>query len=436
MTIRVVYDITLLGKFFSYSDANVGIYRVTEKLLLHLLKMENIDLTLTHLCSENPAFSSINCPLYIQEYLSSYSCQFMPSFKSKLRLEWFYQALCSTYFSKDFQKLPKYSLNSFLVRGLIKLLNLSQILHYDNYQFFEPQNYNLLHSTFDKLPPEELTLGIPRLLTIYDLIPVKYQDFVNPLLTIYFQKILNSINLKKDWVVCISEYTRQEFCEYTGMSPERTFVTYLGADERFYPVVDYAKIAQIKQTYKIPETSYFLCLASQLEPRKNIPHLIQSFVSLIVEHSHLDINLVLIGTTRHKREEISKILQENKEYQSRIIFTGYVSDEDLSTLYSGATAFIFPSLYEGFGLPILEAMQCGIPVISSNATSLPEVAGDAAILVDPQDRDALSQAMLNILTNSNLREELYHKGLERSRTFSWAKCAAETVDIYQKIINY
>jgi glycosyltransferase involved in cell wall biosynthesis len=126
-------------------------------------------------------------------------------------------------------------------------------------------------------------------------------------------------------------------------------------------------------------------------------------------------------------------MEELRAYSQRIIFTGYVPDEDLSALYSGAKAFIFPSLQEGFGLPILEAMQCGTPVISSNATSLPEVAGEAAILINPYDKDELSQAMLNLLSDENLRNELTQKGLERAKQFSWSKCAQETVEIYQKI---
>jgi glycosyltransferase involved in cell wall biosynthesis len=126
-------------------------------------------------------------------------------------------------------------------------------------------------------------------------------------------------------------------------------------------------------------------------------------------------------------------MEELKAYQNRVIFTGYVPDEDLSALYSGAKAFIFPSLQEGFGLPILEAMQCGTPVISSNATSLPEVAGEAAILINPYDKDELSQAMLNLLSDEKLRNELTQKGIERAKQFSWSKCAQETVEIYKKI---
>ena len=266
------------------------------------------------------------------------------------------------------------------------------------------------------------------------MIPVKYPKYVNLSLTNYFREILNSVNIKDDWVSCISEYTRQEFCEYTGMSLEKVFVCPLAADKQFYPVTNFETIRETNKNYSIPENQYFLCLASHLDPRKNIPHLINSFVSLITEHSNLNVNLVLIGTTRYKRPDIEQTLQKIAQYKDRIIITGYVPDEDLSAIYSGATAFVFPSLYEGFGLPILEAMQCGTPVISSNSTSLPEVVGDAGILVDPKDQDQLCQAMLDILNDDTLRETLKQKGLERAKQFSWEKCANETVEIYKKII--
>jgi glycosyltransferase involved in cell wall biosynthesis len=117
------------------------------------------------------------------------------------------------------------------------------------------------------------------------------------------------------------------------------------------------------------------------------------------------------------------------------MFTGYVPDEDLSALYSGARAFVFPSLYEGFGLPLLEAMQCEVPVIASNTTSIPEVVGDAGILVDPKDVDALCQALLDLLTDNSLSQELKRKGLERAKLFSWDKSAADTVEVYKRIIS-
>ncbi|MEI6328607.1 MAG: glycosyltransferase family 1 protein [Pseudanabaena sp. ELA645] len=431
---KILYDITILGNNFSQTDPKTGIYRVTEELLLELLKKEDIETTLASLCSPDPALSSINCHLYIKDRIEVDLFNFEDTFQSHLGLNWLYRLLYGTYFSRDFQKPPKYSLKSIPVRGILKLLEITKLYMYDRYQYCNSDKYDILHSTYYKLPSEELTKNLPRLLMVHDLIPIKSVEFVSKQLIPYFDSILKSINYNKDWIVCNSEYTRQEFCEYTGMNYEKTFVTHLAADKQFYPITNSEIIQTINQRYNIPENNYFLCLASQLEPRKNIPHLINSFVDLITEHPNLDVNLVLIGTTRYRRAEIEHTLQQISQYKGRIIITGYVPDKDLSAIYSGATAFVFPSLYEGFGLPILEAMQCGTPVISSNSTSLPEVVGDAGILIDPKDKAQLCQAMLNVLNDETLRDNLKQKGLERAKQFSWEKCANETVEIYKKII--
>lgn len=434
MNIKVAYDITFLGTLSTEKEVKVGIFRTAEQLMKDIIKSKDIDLNLVGICENSPAYTYICCSYYLKRYLKQ-SYQLSSSYYSQAKLERIYQNLFDIYFSRAFQKLPKFHPTSVLIRGILKILEQSRLLTKDTKFIFNPKDYDLFHSTYCQLPSPEILGDLPSLLMIYDLIPVKATQFVNPTLTNYFKTILNSINFKKDWITCISDYTRQELCEYTKISPHRTFVTHLAADDRFYPILDTEIISIIHQRFHIPEGNYFLCLASQLEPRKNLPHLIRSFVHLITEHSHLDINLVLIGSQKHKRSEITNLMEELKEYKDKIIFTGYVPDEDLSALYSGATSFIFPSLYEGFGLPILEAMQCGTPVICSNTTSLPEVAGDAAILVNPKDQDELCQAMLNILTDSDLRQKLKNKGLEQAKKFSWKKCAQETVEIYKTIIS-
>ncbi|WP_272900266.1 glycosyltransferase family 4 protein [Tolypothrix bouteillei] len=299
---------------------------------------------------------------------------------------------------------------------------------------FDKNNFDIIHSPYHKLPSEELTKGVPRVITVHDIIPIIMPEMVNPILIPYFQEVLNSINHHQDWVVCNSEYTKQEFCEYTGMPLERTFVTPLAATDRFYRVTDSARIDTARQRYGIPDGDYFLSLGTQLEPRKNLAHLIRCFLRLLSEQPNLNINLVLVGSQRFQSvETIDRLFPQ---FSSRVLFTGYVADEDLSAIYSGATAFIYPSLYEGFGLPLLEAMRCGTPVIASNTTSLPEVVGDAGILVDPKDEDALCQAMLDLLRDSHLVQELRQKGFARSQNFSWSKCAADTAKVYKRIVNH
>ena len=248
---------TILGTYFSYSDSKTGIYRVVEEVLLELLKNEEVEITLTSLCSQAPILSAINCPLYVQNQLKDYSYDFEDTFRSKLGLEWFYHSIFEIYFSKEFQKLPKYSLKSIPIRGVLKLIETIKLYLYDCYQEFNSQKYDVFHSTYHKLPSIELTRNLPRLLTVYDLIPVKYPKYVNLSLTNYFREILNSVNIKDDWVSCISEYTRQEFCEYTGMSLEKVFVCPLAADKQFYPVTNFETIRETNKNYSIPENQYF-----------------------------------------------------------------------------------------------------------------------------------------------------------------------------------
>ncbi|MGF1570734.1 MAG: glycosyltransferase family 4 protein [Nodosilinea sp.] len=439
--IRLAYDISSLGTYFSWPDSKTGIYRVAEEILNQVIQSDELDTTLVGLCGEAPAFTSLGCRKYFefwqeQNSSNSKSCEvnFQSTYESHIHLRWLYEAIYNRYFSKDFQKKNKRSLESLLIRGPLKLMDLMKLARLDTYRIFTPDDFDILHSTYYKLPPRELTQDLPRLITIYDLIPLTAKEFVNPKLNSYFYQILDSVSHEQDWVACISEYTRREFCKYTGFPEDRTYVTYLAADDIFTPIDNLDDIERVRQSNNIPEAPYFLCLASHLDPRKNIFHLIKSFVRLIRENPSLDVNLVLIGTLRFKREDVTKALQEFDDYRHRIIFTGYVADEDLSAIYNGSVAFVFPSLYEGFGLPVLEAMQSGTPVISSNSTSLPEVTGNAAILVDPQDEDALCQAMLTLLSDESLRQQMIEKGLARAKLFSWQKCAAETIDIYKTIV--
>jgi glycosyltransferase involved in cell wall biosynthesis len=218
------------------------------------------------------------------------------------------------------------------------------------------------------------------------------------------------------------------------MSPERVKVILLAAAAHFRPVHDAEKIGDARRRYAIPEGDYLLSIAN-LEPRKNLSHLIHSFLELCAAQPDRDLSLVLVGSKGWMYEDILAV-SSNSVFSSRVIFTGHIPDADLSTIYSGAVAFVYPSLYEGFGLPPLEAMQCGVPVITSNTTSLPEVVGDAAITVDPSDGDALCDAILRVLSDTQLRADLSRKGLARAQDFSWARCAGQTVELYRTAIGH
>jgi glycosyltransferase involved in cell wall biosynthesis len=302
----------------------------------------------------------------------------------------------------------------------------------DVVQTLEPGRFEVFHATFQSLPSRNVTGKTARIATIHDIFPILQPQAVLPIVAKDAHKLLASIDPKRDWVVCVSENTKQEFCNYTGMSPARVFVTPEAAAEHFRPERNPDRLATARQKYAIPRAPYFLTVSNP-QPRKNLPFLIRAFSRLLREQPEVDANLVLVGSRKlgWMNQELELAMAECPELQSRIIFTGYVDEADLAAIYSGAWAFVFPSLHEGFGLPPLEAMACGVPVISSNASSLPEVVGDAGVLIDPKDGNALGQALWQVHRDRALRESLAARSLTRAATFSWNKCADQLTTVYR-----
>ena len=436
MKVRVAYDVSVLAQFFNYSDSKSGIYRVYEEIMYELSRRDDIELTAVGLCGEDVLLNAIKSYLHIEDVKDRVRYNFNDSFKCDRGLTGFYQKIFSTYLSKEFTKVPKLGLRSFYIRGLARILYSLQVNNrlITVSRTFKPENFDVFHSPHFKLPPEDLLGGIPRVLTIYDLIPIHGTGFVPQVSTDSFHKILDSINIERDWIIVISEFTKHEFCEYTGMSPDRVFVIPLAASNHLHRVDDPNLIAGVRERYGIPNGDYVLSVSS-LEPRRNLSHVIHCFFRLLTEHPNLDVNLVLTGRKGYLDNEIFSKAESTPALRNRIIFTDYVPDEDLSALYSGAKAFVYASLYEGFGLPPLEAMQCGVPVITSNSSALPEVVGDAGIMVEPRDADALCQALLDLLSQEDLRNRLSTKGRERAKNFSWEKAAAATAAVYKIAIE-
>ncbi|MDR1478731.1 MAG: glycosyltransferase family 4 protein [Planctomycetaceae bacterium] len=209
----------------------------------------------------------------------------------------------------------------------------------------------------------------------------------------------------------------------------------LGADECFRPCTDRSKIESVFQKYHLPKNIVYILSVATLEIRKNFDHVIRSFAAFIEKYGDQfpSVQLVLTGVKGWLDKKIYNTYKGLKrKIRKRIIFTGYVDDADLPLLYAGAACFCYMSFYEGFGLPPLEAMQSGTPVITSNTSSLPEVVGDAGIMLYPNDVDGLVEAFYRVLTDENLRNEMIQKGLEQAKKFSWDRC----VDlIVEKIIN-
>jgi glycosyltransferase involved in cell wall biosynthesis len=217
------------------------------------------------------------------------------------------------------------------------------------------------------------------------------------------------------------------------VDPGRVHVVYLGRDQAFGPVRDADQIAHVRERYGI--VGRYLLYVGTLQPRKNLARVIDAFAGLAGDPALAGVQLVLAGKRGWLYDDLFAQVTR-LGLTSRVVFPGYVEEADLPALLSGALALVFPSLYEGFGIPVLEAGACGVPVITSKTSSLPEVAGDAALLVDPHDVDAIADALLRIATDAELRAELDRRGQENVKRFSWEKCARETLTVLEEAARW
>lgn len=231
-------------------------------------------------------------------------------------------------------------------------------------------------------------------------------------------------------ILADSAATKADLVQAYGIDPAKAHVIYLGRDETLRRVTDPARVAAVWRKHGIGPR--YLLYVGTLQPRKNLGRVIAAFAAIADRPELAGVQLVLAGKKGWLYDDLFA-QGARLGLGDRVLFPGYIPDEDLPALLSSATAFVFPSLYEGFGIPVLEAGACGVPVITSNTSSLPEVAGDAALLVDPHDVDAIAAAMLRLVTDDALRAELARRGLENVKRFSWEKCARETLAVLEEV---
>ena len=292
---------------------------------------------------------------------------------------------------------------------------------------------DVLHSLRTPLPAPRRVPSRVRALTIHDLIPLLRPEWMYPTADAEIRAITGSI-LPTDFVIANSEATAADVTALLGIPAERIFVTPFAADESvFHREESSERMAEVRTRYRIPPGPYVLSLCT-LEPRKNLLQLLRSFHDLLRQERLPDVRLVLVGATGWKSEPLFELLAGNPDLRDRVVIAGYVDDGDLAALYSGARAFAYPSLYEGFGLPVLEAMQCGTPVLTSNVSSLPEVIGDAGLAIPPTDGDAMAHALFRLLTDDDLAADLARRGAERARLFSWDRTAEAAVRAYEAML--
>lgn len=262
-----------------------------------------------------------------------------------------------------------------------------------------------------------------QVVTIMDMSPLDHPEWLSRKFSSWYQFLLPRLISRVRQVITISEFSRQRILHYCPKAADKVHVTPLAADSRFTQVTR-DRINEAVFQMGIPSPHYMIALGS-LEPRKNLKTLLQAWQKI---HSDLpsDVWLVLAGA---KGKSLVFGDQSFDDLPPRVHLTGHVPDDLLPALYSGAVASAYLSHYEGFGLPPLEAMSCGTPVLTSNTSSLPEVVGDAALLVDPLDVEAVSFSLVRLVEDSALRESLRHKGLAQVKRFNWDKTAQQTWDV-------
>lgn len=229
-------------------------------------------------------------------------------------------------------------------------------------------------------------------------------------------------------IIADSESTRRDILRVVPIAPQKITAVPLGVSNVFKPMRTPGAFEEIRRRYQLP-ARIILCVG-ELQARKNLPTLIRAYGRLVQQG--LTHSLVIAGRKGWMYDELFQAVQ-SLNLTDRVIFTGYVPEQDLPLLYNVADVFVYPSLYEGFGLPVLEAMACGIPVVTTNVSSMPEITGDAGVLVDPYDVDSMADAIRRVVVDREIHAELECKGLERARMFSWERTAKETVAVYERI---
>jgi len=283
---------------------------------------------------------------------------------------------------------------------------------------------DVLHSP-DFIPPHRPSCR--SVITVHDLAFLLYPHFLTKESARYYGHIDQAVRWT-DQIISVSESTKRDTIQHLGVPEEKITVVHEAANPIFCPLDRVEAREQVRNRHGVDGP--FILFVSTIEPRKNVPSLLRALWQLVTCYKE-DVRLVLAGGKGWLFEDAFAVVDE-LELDDRVHFVGRVSSEDLLYLYNAAEMLAHPAFYEGFGLPPLEAMACGLPVVASNVASLPEVVGDAGQLIDPHDVDELTVSMWRVLNDSKLRQQMREKGLVQAGRFSWERAACETMEIYKR----
>jgi len=289
------------------------------------------------------------------------------------------------------------------------------------------ERVRLVHEPHYVLPP---LLQCRSVVTIHDCIHLMFPEYLPNRLAYYYAKgSMWTASKKADRILTVSEASKRDILRFFNVRPEKVVVIYNAIDERFLAPANAERMDLVRQRYQLDHP--FVLYVGNIKPHKNIERLIAAF-GRARGQCHDDLKLIIIGDEISKYPGLRQTVHKHK-LDKHVRFLGFQPMETLAAFYRLARAFVFPSLYEGFGLPPLEAMACGAPVVTSNVSSLPEVAGGAALLVDPYDEESIASGMIRAVTDEALRADLIDKGKQRARTFSWKQSVKKIHEIYMQV---
>lgn len=288
----------------------------------------------------------------------------------------------------------------------------------------------LYHATDFTLPP--VLRGTKTILTVHDLSYVRTPETTHPILKAYLDKVVPWSVQRATHVIADSQATKDDLVEIYKTPPEKVSVLLSGVRSDYQPVTDKAILNAVRERYQIPMDVPYIFSIGTVQPRKNYERLMQALAAL--GEPFKNVHLVIAGGKGWLDSPIFETVTR-LGLESRVHFTGFVDEADVPALYSGATCTAYISLYEGFGFPVLESMACGTSVLTSNVSSLPEVAGNAAPMVDPYNIEAIASGLKNLLENETQRENLVQAGFEQVKNFTWERSAQNLLKIYQNVLN-
>ena len=283
---------------------------------------------------------------------------------------------------------------------------------------------DIVHATDHLLPHVKAASVFTLHDLIFELFPEHHKRYNYIFLKLMMPRFLRAANQ----IICVSEHSKKDAVRLYGIDPAKISVIYNAVDTRYQVKHDAASLLEVRQRYALPER--FLLHVGTIEPRKNLERLLDAFAALKADFPEL--KLVLVGKKGWLYEPFFDKLAATG-LESEVIFPGFVPEADLPAIFQLATLFAYPSVYEGFGLPPLEALASGTPVVCSNASSLPEVVGNAGLLVPPDDTHALTTALRHVLSDAELQNKLKHLGPQQAATFTWQEAARQTLKVYEKL---